>query len=111
MTLLSSTLTEFSMFYLSTLIQSHGSGLNLSDNQIEERGVYHILRHLVSPSDKECALISLHLDGNPGCDANVEEVLHSMNDMTAESPLFASLRPDVAAVLRKWLVVKKGKSR
>ena len=70
--------------------------------------MYHILRNLASIGDKECVLIRLHLSGNPGCDANAETALQKMHDVSAESPLFTSLRPDVAAVLQKWSVVKKG---
>lgn len=83
------------------------TGLNLSDNRIEERGVYALIRELLSPDEQECALISLVLHGNPGCDARAQAVFDEMNMVTSRSPMYSALRPDVAAVLLKWTTVKK----
>lgn len=80
----------------------------MKGNKIEQRGVYYLLRDLVSPQEQECALISLYLQGNPGCDSRAEDVLNEMNRTTAGSPIYSALRPEVSGVLSKWAKVKKG---
>jgi hypothetical protein len=72
--------------------------------------VHTLIRELISPEEHECALISLVLRGNPGCDARAQAVFDEMNMVTSESPIYSALRPDVAAVLLKWSVVRKGEA-
>jgi hypothetical protein len=87
-------------------------GLNLGFNRIEEKGIDRLLRDILSPDRIECALICLHIRGNPGCDDRILETLSQIATSNLRHPVFSNeTHFEILAVISKWLNEQKGQDK
>jgi hypothetical protein len=93
----------------SSLPSLTGTGLNLSSNRIEEKGIDRLLRDILSPDRIECAMICLHICGNPGCDERILETLSQIAQNNLRHPIFSNESQfEIMTSIYNWLNDQKG---
>lgn len=84
-------------------------GLNLGFNRIEEKGIDGLLRDILSPDRIQCALLCLHIRGNPGCDDKILETLSQIAVGNLRHPVFSNEHHfEILRIISKWLNEQKG---
>jgi hypothetical protein len=83
--------------------------LNLSSNRIEEKGIDYLLREILSSDRVECAMICLHISGNPGCDERILETLSHIALGNLRHPIFSNESHfEIMETIFNWLNEQKG---